>query len=84
MILHKASHILCKINSTIPHNELLNIQFSKGWLYKFKKRNGFKRYYCFDGSADLKVNNIVRDLPNIIEKLQNFLIMIFGTRMNSV
>ncbi len=72
MILHEASHILCEISGNIPNDERLNMKFSKGWLYKFKKRNGFKRYYCFSESADLKVNNIVRDLPIILEELRNF------------
>ena len=41
MILCKVSHLLNHINSRMSENQRVNLTFSNGWLYRFKKRNGF-------------------------------------------
>ena len=71
MIVAKANQILSKINSNNANAEL-QLNFSNGWLYKFKKRNGFKRYHCHGESCDLSVKNIINDLPHVIDELRNY------------
>ena len=71
MIVAKANQILSKINSNNANAEL-QLNFSNGWLYKFKKRNGFKRYHCHGESGDLNVKNIINDLPHVIDEPRNY------------
>ena len=71
MIVAKANQIQSEINSNNANVEL-RLNFSNGWFYKFKKRNGFKRYRCHGESRDPRRRNIINDLPHVIDELRNY------------
>ena len=48
------------------------MKFSNGWLFSFKKRNGFKRFKSHGESASTNVNIIAQELPILREELSHY------------
>ena len=53
----------------IPENKL---QFSSGWLYKFKERNGIRLRRLYGEASSSDQNTIIENLPLLREKLSRF------------
>ena len=56
----------------------MEVNLSNGWLYRFKKRNSFKRYLLFGESADVNIEGIIFELPKLRKKHQNIQSMMFS------
>ena len=65
----KAQRVLDKINARVLPENRINMKFSNGWLYRFKKRNDFRRYISHGESAGVNEQLIQSQLPIIQAQL---------------
>ena len=50
----------------------IEINFSNGWLYKFRQRNSFKRYRLHGEHGDLNLEGIISELPKLRKKSSEY------------
>ena len=60
------------MNETEPENEIIELNCSNGWLYKFKKQNSFTRYRLFGESGDVSIEGIISELPKLRKKISEY------------
>ena len=72
LIQGKAKRILEILNQNKPENKKMEMNFSIGWLHKFKKHNSFIRYSLFGESADVNIEEIISELPKLRKKISEY------------
>ena len=56
----------------MPSESRTNLDFSNGWLFKFKRRNHFKSYRCHGEEGAVDEEAIQRELPVLLQLLSSF------------
>ena len=72
LIQGEAKRILEILNQNKPENNKMEMNFSNGWLHKFRKRNLFIRYSSFCESADVNIEGIISELPKLRKKISEY------------
>ena len=65
IIQEKAINLFESINRKLPSSNGMYMKFSNGWLWRFKKRNKFKRAIPHDEIVDIHVSQVIQKLPII-------------------
>ena len=72
LIRRKAQRLQRELNLSVPSASCTNLDFSNGWLFKFKRRNQFKSYRCHGEEGAVDEEAIQRELPVLLQRLSSF------------
>ena len=72
VILAKAHRVQQRFNASLPPPSRTSLQFSRGWLSRFKKRNNFRRYRSHGESANVDSSAVEAELPLLRTLLSAF------------
>ncbi len=64
--------MLHSINHTSSSHKKISTKFSSGWLFRFKKRNKFKRFISHGESVYINVAKTVQEIPILRTKLSKY------------